>query len=363
MAVTYTELTHDNLPALQRFLTERWREEEAGPKSWPADFAERFFRWRFLERKAWDTTVAMDGDRCVALMDSFLRDYIVNGRKTTLRENGVWWCHPDFRPLVAMRVMQMLMQKPEPVVIVGGSLTLQEVLKRYRWKSLGDVQHRVLFLGTGAILKAASRLMGADTVRLPQTVNRLASFNYKRFRPFRREADGFTVAELRSPADLPAIEPPHDSYALAALADRSDAEWLLNAPPAEGRFIWLVFSEGGKPVGYSVSRLYDENGLRTAKLTHVQVSRPDADTYTWVIGETVRHLAARKANWIDAMMSCAEANAAMDRIGFMTRPAYAAYWWSRNEPLPSGKLHLTGLGGQRSLTPYPETPNEGPNFK
>ncbi len=316
MAVTYTDLTRDNLPALQNFLTERWREEDAGPKRWPSDFAERFFRWRFLERKSWDTTLAMDGDRCIALMDSFMRDYFVAGRKMTLRENGVWWCHPDFRPLVAMRVMQMLMQKPEPVVIVGGSPTLQEVLKRYRWQPLGDVQHRVLVLGTGAFLKAAVRLMGSDMVRLPPAISRLASINYKRLPRFRSTADGYTVDVLRSPADLPAIEPPHDSYALTALADRGDAEWLMAAPEAEGRFIWLVFSEGGKPVGFSVSRLYDENGIRTAKLSHVQVARPDVDTYTWVIGETARHLASQKANWIDTMMSCPEANAAMDRIGF-----------------------------------------------
>jgi len=354
MAVTYTDLTRDNLPALQHFLTERWREEEAGPKSWPADFAERFFSWRFLERKSWDTTVAMDGDRCVALMDSFMRDYILNGRKITLRENGVWWCHPDFRPLVAMRVMQMLMQKPEPVVIVGGGETLRAVLTRYRWQMLEPVQHRVLILGTGALLKMAGRLMGNDLIPLPPSLSRALSFNFKRLRPFR--SGNVSMEVLQSPADLPTIEPPADTYTLAALATQGDADWLMSAPQAEGRFIWLVFSEGGVPVGFSVSRLYEENGPLAAKLVHVQVTRPDADTYTWVIGETVRHLAAQGANWVDTMMSCPEANAAMDRIGFLQRPAYPAFWWSKTEPAPSGKLHLTGLGGQRSLTPYPETP-------
>lgn len=354
MAVTYTDLTPDNLPALQNFLTERWRDEQAGPADWPPDFAERFFRWRFLDRKSWDTTVAMDGDRCIALMDSFMRDYIVNGRKMTLRENGVWWCHPDFRPLVAMRVMQMLMQKPEPVVIVGGGRTLQEVLKKYRWQSLEPAQHRVLVLGTGAFLKMAGRLVGSDLIPLPPTLSRMLSFRFKRFRPF--GPAGASVDVLRSPADLPAIEPPHDHYALAALANAGDADWLMAAPEAEGRFVWLVFSDGGTPIGFSVSRIYDENGPTCAKLVHVQVSRPDADTYTWVIGETARYLATQGVNWIDTMMSCPEANTAMDRIGFMKRPAYPAYWWSKTEPTPSGPLHLTGLGGQRSLTPYPENP-------
>ncbi len=352
MAFTYTDLTRDTLPALQDFLTERWRDEEAGPKGWPADFAERFFNWRFLERKSWDTMVAMDGDRCIALMDSFIRDYVLNGRRITLRENGVWWCHPAFRPLVAMRVMQMLMQKQEPVVIVGGSKTLQAVLKRYRWKRLDPVQHRVLILGTGGFLKMVGRLMGSDVAPLPPTLSRALSFNFRRFRPFR--SGNVAMEVLQSPAGLPAVEPPHDAYGLAALADQGDAEWLMAAPPAEGRFIWLVFSEESTPVGFSVSRLYNENGPLAAKLMHVQATRTDADTYTWIVGETVRHLAAEGANWVDTMMSCPEVNTAMDRIGFMKRPAYPAFWWSKTEPAPTGKLHLTGLGGQRSLTPYPE---------
>src|SRR6478672_10662270 len=101
MALRVTRLEGAIRPAFERLLAQVWGQ------TWSEDLARTLVRWRYDDRTpAGETWLAMDGEKCVAMVDSFLRPYLLDGRPILLRETCDWFCLPRYRPLgVGIRLM------------------------------------------------------------------------------------------------------------------------------------------------------------------------------------------------------------------------------------------------------------------
>ncbi|WP_431266717.1 hypothetical protein [Dankookia sp. P2] len=127
-------------PAFERLLAEIWGQ------TWDEELARALVQWRYDERvPAGETWVAMDGEQCVALVDSFVRPYLLDGRRIAMRETCDWYCLPRYRPLgVGIRLVRQLMACPEPLISIGGSETNLAILPRLGWAELPTVERFLL---------------------------------------------------------------------------------------------------------------------------------------------------------------------------------------------------------------------------
>ena len=94
MALRLTQLNETNRAAFEALLSQAWRQ------TWGPDLARALIRWRYYERPsgggAW---LALNDGECVALLDTFVRPYLLDGRRILVREGCDWYCLPKYRPL------------------------------------------------------------------------------------------------------------------------------------------------------------------------------------------------------------------------------------------------------------------------
>ena len=63
-------------PALLRLMPLVWEQD------WDADFFRETFRWRYLDRPSGGGTwLTFDESECIAVVDSYLRPYLLDGRR------------------------------------------------------------------------------------------------------------------------------------------------------------------------------------------------------------------------------------------------------------------------------------------
>jgi hypothetical protein len=286
----------------------------------------------------------------VAFLDSFIRPCRVGAQVVSVRQTANWFCHPDYRPVVGIKLMRMMMDKPEPMLIVGGNDNSWNVLPRLRWHALPTVPQYVLPIGPGVVFKGLSHLLDFPVSAIPSALGRVISFRvFGRRRGTTPNGSG-SVMRLRGAEAIPEIVPPPDGCALSAVLGQEEVDWLDKAPDAMGDFVWLVFSVDGSPVGLSLSRLYEDRPFRAAKLLHLQVTDPSAAGYTWIIEETVHYLAERGAQWIAARFGNPLIVQVLEKMGFKNRRVDApAFWWNHGQEPPDGPYHLTSVCGNESV--------------
>ena len=349
MSIEYTNLSLEHLDDVKDLMLPIWE------RRWGEDFARAFFRWRFFERPLWDAALAYDGTSLVAFLDSFIRRCRVGTQIIPIRQTADWFCHPDYRPVVGIKIMRMMMDKPEPMLVVGGNKNTQNVLPRLRWHSLPDVPRFVLPIGPGVMFKGLSRLLRIPTSAFPSALGRLPSFRVFGGRRGAAPNGTGSVFRLRDSESLPEIAPPPDSCALGAVLDREEVDWLNKAPDAMGDFVWLVFSIDGSPMGLSLSRVYEEKPFRTAKLLHLQATDPSAAAYDWMIKETAAFVAECGAQWITAQFGDPLVLQALEKTGYRKkRDDQKAFWWNHGQEPPNGPYHLTWVCGDESVMPFPD---------
>ncbi len=347
MGLDYVDVTPAHLPALQKLLLRYWE------RDWSSDVAERFLKWRFLDRPEWEAVAAFDGEECVACIDSFVRPYLLNGKQVRVRESCDWICLPEHRPFVGLRVLQAFMKKPEPLITTTSSEDNDKLLNGLRWRTLGELEQWVFPIGMGAVAKTVVGRLNKELGTLPALTGKLMPFRFRKPRQLPAPAEPAAIIELGAGEPLPAMTPPNDAFSLCALADARDIPWFEAAPQGEGAFLWLLFKIGDEPIGLSLSRLYWEGPYLGAKLLHLQSTRHDQETYAWLLSGTSRHLAERGAHWIDARFSCAPILRALEAVGYMRSRSWAVYWWSRDHSDVEGAIHATGMRGVEGIMPYP----------
>ena len=347
MGVVIVDVTAEHLPAVRQLLLHYWE------RDWPAEIADRFLRWRLFERPDWNAVAAFDGDRCVAFIDSFVRPYTVGGERTRVRETGEWFCLPEYRPLVSMRVLQSLMKKPEPIIATTNSEVTSAVLPRLKWQVVCEQQQCVFAIGVGTAVKGLTNRLKMKLNTLPSFTGVLLPFRFRKPKRLPAPDQPASVNKIEAVEDLPDIRPPADAFSLCALADRDEARWFGEAPSSEGRFFWLQFTLKGEIVGLSLSRIFREGPYQAARLLHLQSNRHDPDLYAWMASETSHHLAASGVHWIEARSTCPMIVNAFETIGYMKGKSFPVYWWPGNHEDLDGGIFVNGMRGEEALMPYP----------
>lgn len=344
MGLTYVDVTAEHIPALRQLLL-----RNAWERNWTNDVADRFLRWRVLERPEWDAVAAFDGDDCVAFIDAFIRPYSLGGQRVRVRETCDWFCLPDYRPFAGLQVLRSMMKRPEPIITVPNN----NLLASLKWRLVDHLHQCVFPIGAGALVKSATQRLNKELGTLPAFTGKVLPFRLRMPRQLPAPEQPASVTEIVSAGDLPDIMPPNDVFALYALADDRDIRWLRDAPDGEGEFLWLLFRIGDEPVGLSVSRLYQEGPYLGAKLLHLQSTRHDHEIYAWLASSTSRQLAERGAHWIDARSSSEKVLSALQDVGYMRMSSWPIYWWSRDPLAVDGEIFASGMQSVEGLMPYP----------
>jgi hypothetical protein len=348
VGVVCVDVTAEHLPAIRQLLMLYWE------RTWPTEVADRFLRWRLLDRPDWAAVAAFDGDRCVAFIDSFVRPYTIDGRSMRVRETGEWFCLPEHRPLASLRVLQALMKKPEPIIAITNSEVTKAVLPKLKWQVVCEQQQRVFPAGVGVAVKGLTKRLKTQLSALPAFTGTLLPFRFRKPRRLEAPEQPASVREITSADDLPDLQPPEDSFALYALAGREDARWFSAAPSGEGRFIWLQFALKGETVGLSLSRIFREGPYQAARLLHIQSTRHDPETYAWMASETSCHVAADGVHWIEARSTSDMIIGALESTGYIKGNTFPVYWWPGGDRVElDGNIFLNGMRGEEALMPYP----------
>jgi hypothetical protein len=346
MSIRFSSLTPETLPAVQDLLLPFWQ------RRWRGDLAERIFRWRFLEPPRRECIVALDGDRCVAMIDSWLRTYIVGEETVDVREMADWYSVPGYRGL-GLQPMWTMMRKPEPIVSIGGSSTTQSLLPRLKWQVAQPAHDYLLRLSSGVLLEGPIKRLHA---RYQKALLRLVHGMSIPIARVRRHAPPSPAAsvETASAADLPAdLVPPRSDYCIARLIDRAELRWLQSAPREMGEFSALVFLLDGRAVAVSLSRLYSGDYQRAGYILHVQATQKSVPLYAWIVSETAAHLARGGAQAITCRTTCLDLASALEQNAFFKYRELPSRWWSPNRALPEGNALLSLLLADNGLLPYP----------
>jgi hypothetical protein len=322
-------------------------------RRWDRDFTDRILRWRFLERPDWEAVIAYDGGRPVGFMDSFLRPYRTRAGVVRVREPADWYCHPDHRPVVSLKLIRNFMEKPEPILAVGGKAVTVGILPRLGYLKLPQVRSFVLPTGAGAMVKKLSKTFGFSLSSVPPRLAKPLSVTVGRHGGSGRGLPEVSVRPVREGEQIPELSPANGAYGLSPVLPRQEYAWFRSAPERVGEFTWLAFETADGRRGVSFSRLYNEGPFRAARVLHMDASEPSTPLYASILQETVRTLMRSEPQWIGARFNCAMACEALEAAGFKETASCTAYWWHRDLPPPEAPLHLSWTTGDEGLLPYP----------
>ena len=333
-------------PALEGLLLQAW------PQSWRPELARKLADWRYRDRSAQTTWLAFDGDRCVAMLDSILRPYLLDGHRILVRETCDWFCLPEYRPLgLGISLMRKMMALPEPLLSIGGTNATLALLPRLRWTALPPVQFCVLpnrARGLAGMLlrrkwPAYERLANAIPGSIPLWLPRGA----------RAPGPGFGTASIREcrPETVASLPLPRGD-GLVQLLEEPEALWFGRMPRELARPLGLLFLLDDRPVGYSLSQIEPTASGLNGCILHLQVVHPAQEVVDWVVAGTARALAGKGVGFIRCRASTPEKERALRRAGFLFRKPCPSYWWS-NQGIPAPALLDAGYLRADDAVPFP----------
>jgi hypothetical protein len=312
-------------------------------RDWSEDLAQSYFAWRYTGRANGDTLLALDRGRCIGIIDSFLRPYWIDGCRQLVRETCDWFCLPAYRPLgVGLHLLRRIMDKPEPIIAIGGTEYTQELLPKLRWASVRGIHNFVLpasaktaaaFLARGAgrrIAWAAGLVPNVPLARHPRSAL-----------PF-----GKLLMKVRDAGDngrFDGIGP----YALGPEIEPPVLDWLACAPPLLGQFVVLSFLADDVQAGIAICRIEKLSVGCVAQIVHLQPA--SLEVIDWMVSETVTHLLERGAGVIFCRSSCQTVSSALTATGFYRRKPVPMFWWARNSLPPAGRFNLASLQADDAL--------------
>jgi hypothetical protein len=314
-------------------------------RDWSEPTAEGYVAWRYGARaNGGDTLVACDGGRCVGILDSFVRRYWIDGRQQAVRETCDWFCLPEYRALgVGLHLMRRMMQKPEPIVVVGGTDTTRNLLPRLNWARLPDVGNFILGVSARTVAGLVAHSQWPAGVKLARLMPDIRLVRRVRHLPPPSAHSDVRVRALGE-AEVSSIAP----YAVAPALDAPSLDWLARAPAVLGEFVLLSFVCDDKPAGISISRIRELAGFgRTSQIVHLHAA--DAGMIGWMASATVNDLIARGVGAITCRASCPATAAVLPALGFWKRKPSPAFWWPATRVPPTGPLHLTTLQADDAL--------------
>lgn len=362
MPLRLTQLDATNRPAFEALLVQAWQQ------TWGPELARDLVRWRYYDcgRSAGDTWLICNGGQCVAMLDSFVRPYSLDGRRIDVREGADWYCLPKYRPLgLGVKLMREFMACPEPGVSIGGSDATLSILPRLGWKRLPDVQRYVLPIRARGLAGTWLRNRWPAAEVYARAIPNWILLSGPP-RPPAPLAGVGRVAKWRP--GTPAVLPVPQRDGLVQLLDQADLDWFSRAPPGVAQPLGLVFFLDDAPVGFSLSQIEPTVGGFDGCIVHLQIAHAAQAVADWIVAETASRLAARGVGIIRCRASSAEKIVALCKAGFALRESLPAYWWPKaDSPTPvaidGGYLRaddavpLPALRGRHLAKPRPARPH------
>ena len=341
MKPTIARLDSTTAPALLRLMPQVWVQD------WDPDFFPETFRWRYLDKPSdGGTWLALDNELCVAVFDSYLRPYLLNGCRILMRETCDWFCLPNYRRFgLGLKLLCLMMDAPEPIITVGPTDAGISIMLPLGWQRLSDVQRMVLPL---TLRSLAGNLLRRREVRHAKYARAIPGFvpvRSPRIAP--PPAADARVEEWRSGQSLSMPIPQGDG--LLELLELADLEWICAAPPGFIRPIVLDFLFGRVPVGLSVSQLEPSASGPDARIVHLQISDASQPIADWIVSETARRLAQAGAGVIRCRASTPQKVVALRKTGFIAAPAESVYWWAKDGTPPPSIIDLGYLRASDAL--------------
>ena len=119
---------------LDRWIKERLR--ETWKQETPYEFyTKEVIQWRYFDRNDDNpvTWLAMEEDRCVGMLDSMERPYLLDGKQISVCETADWYCVPDRRPYgIGLRLLYHVMHLEAPIFITSGTPSALAIFSKMR---------------------------------------------------------------------------------------------------------------------------------------------------------------------------------------------------------------------------------------
>jgi len=320
MALRLTQLDETNRAAFEALLAQAWRQ------NWGPELARALVRWRYYDRPSGGGTwLTFDGGQCVAMLDSFVRPYLLDGRRVLVRESCDWYCLPKYRPLgVGIRLMREMMACPEPMLSVGGTAATVSILPRLGWTKLPNAGSYFLPIKARGLAGALLRNRWPEAEAYAKAIPAFIALQ----RPRRARAPPIGVSRVaeRRPG-APAASAVAQDHRLLQLLDQAEEAWLTRMPRGVAEVLGLTFFIDEAPVGFSFSQVEPVVTGLDGRIVHLQIAHPQQAVADWVVAETASRLAARGVGIIRCLASAPEKIGALSKAGFLLKGPVPGYWW------------------------------------
>jgi hypothetical protein len=341
MKPIFARLDSTTAPALLRLIPSAWSQH------WETDFLREVFHWRYLERPSdGGTWLAFNGSECIAMLDSFTRPYLLDGRHILVRETADWFCVSKHRPLgLGLKLMRIMMELPEPMIVIGGTNATVSILPRLGWKRLPEVQHLILPITLRGL---AGNLLRRTVARHAEYARALPGFiplRSPRIAP--QPTANAHVEEWRPGQKLNTPTPQRKG--LVELLELTDMEWIYTGPRKFLQPMFLAFRLGDEWVGFSLSQLEPSASGPDGRIVHLQISSSEQPVVNWIVSETARRLSQAGAGLIRCRASIPQTVTALRKTGFIAAPSEPAHWWAKDETPPPSIIEVGYLRGDDAL--------------
>lgn len=330
--IDLVELDETNRPVFEELLRESWQQ------NWAADVAHQIVNWRYYERPGEAITwLALERGkkgaptRCIAILDSILRPYMLNRERIWVRETADWYCTPSRRQygIGLWLLRQMVARHPEPVFVLGGSALTLELLPKLKWTVLPTASSYILPITARGLAANMLRQRWWKYEKFARALPRVVSVRG----PRRVAPPAGRRVEMRRLAktDMVALDPPQQD-GMVQLLESTHWQWLARMPPCLAQPIGLVFLLDDMPVGLTFSQIEPAASGLDARIVHLQVTDPAMSA--WVISETTRLLADYGVEFVRCCVSTSDKITAVEEVGYMKSKDVPCHWWPNRSGTP-----------------------------
>jgi hypothetical protein len=320
------ELLHDvHRAAFEELLRETWQQ------NWDAELARQIVQWRYYDRPGDAMTwIALEQDRCVAMLDSMLRPYMMDGQRITVRETADWYCTPRRRPFgIGLWLLQQVYSFPEPVFVLGGSQVTLDLLTKLKWKSLPAAKSYVLPIKVRGLMANVIRQRWWQHEAMARTIPSFLPL--KRPKRVAPPTDRFKVRKLSSDDSIAMADAAQTG--LVELLETEHWQWLARMPTELAMPVGLLFSFDDKPIAVSYSQIEPAASGLDARIVHLQFTDPSIGA--WVISTTARMLADYGVGFVRCCVSTDDKIAAIEKVGFVKTKDIPCHWLPRMADTPT----------------------------
>jgi hypothetical protein len=253
--------------------------------------------------------------------------------------------------------MQAFMKEPLPLMLLGGTEETRSLLPRLGWQRVATASRWVLALGAERTLSALR-----DRVRVPGIAVPLARLAAHaavrrpglRPRPRAVPAGGRVVAVASIGEEMLSL---HRSVSLPGTWPVwTDAllRWLGAGFPGAGAFVPLYFSIGERLVGFTLTRIYRNDGGCDAEILEVFALEPSVELYTWMISESAVRAAGFGPSIVATSTTSPEVEAALKRNHFLQSSSAPVHVRVPDGAALPEPLRIGSNTGDAALVPFVE---------